>query len=71
LFPRQVRYTGVALGFNFGTIIAGGSAPYIAAQLVESTGNSMAPAFWVMGVALIGIVTVATMRETGRAALPK
>lgn len=71
LFPRQVRYTGVALGFNFGTIIAGGSAPYIAAQLVESTGNSMAPAFWVMGVALVGIVTVTTMRETGRAALPK
>jgi len=71
LFPRQVRYTGVALGFNIGTIIAGGSAPYIAAQLVETTGNAMAPAYWVMAVALVGIVTVAAMRETGRSALPR
>lgn len=70
LFPRQVRYTGVALGFNIGTIIAGGSAPYVAAQLVQSTGNPMAPAFWVMGVAVVGLVTVFTMRETGRDRLP-
>lgn len=70
LFPRQVRYTGVALGFNLGTIIAGGSAPYIAAQLVQSTGNPMAPAFWVMGVAIVGLITVLTLRETGKQRLP-
>ena len=57
------------VALHIGTIVAGGSAPYIAAQLVESTGNSMAPAHWVMAVALIGIVTVSTMRETGKAAL--
>ncbi|MFR9730688.1 MFS transporter [Saccharopolyspora sp. MS10] len=70
LFPRRVRYTGVALGFNIGTIVAGGSAPYIAAQLVQSTGDPMAPAFWVMGVAAVGLITVATMRETSRERLP-
>ncbi len=70
LFPRAVRYTGVSLGFNIGTIAAGGTAPYVAAQLVESTGNSMAPAFWVVGVCLIGVVTVSTIKETSRSALP-
>ncbi|MEJ2866998.1 MFS transporter [Actinomycetospora sp. OC33-EN08] len=70
LFPRRVRYTGVALGFNIGTIVAGGSAPYVAAQLVESTGNVMSPAFWVIGVALVGLVTVVTLRETSRRELP-
>ncbi|MGW5267534.1 MFS transporter [Rhodococcus sp. NPDC003994] len=70
LFPRAVRYTGVSLGFNIGTIAAGGTAPYVAAQLVESTGNSMAPAFWVVGVCLIGVVTVLTIKETSRSALP-
>nr|WP_222131858.1 MFS transporter [Pseudonocardia sp. C8] len=70
LFPRRIRYTGVALGFNVGTILAGGSAPYVAAQLVQSTGNPMSPAFWVLGVALVGIVTVLSMRETGRDRLP-
>lgn len=70
LFPRTVRYTGVALGFNIGTIAAGGTAPYVAAQLVESTGNAMSPAYWVMGVCAIGLLTVATIRETGRKELP-
>ncbi|NKY58211.1 MFS transporter [Nocardia flavorosea] len=70
LFPRTVRYTGVSLGFNIGTIAAGGTAPYVAAQLVESTGNAMSPAYWVMGVCAIGLLTVATIRETGRKELP-
>ncbi|MFI1459085.1 MFS transporter [Nocardia carnea] len=70
LFPRTVRYTGVSLGFNIGTIAAGGTAPYVAAQLVESTGNAMSPAYWVMGVCAIGLLTVATIRETSRKELP-
>ncbi|MFI1234458.1 MFS transporter [Nocardia salmonicida] len=70
LFPRTVRYTGVSLGFNIGTIAAGGTAPYVAAQLVESTGNAMSPAYWVMGVCAIGLLTVATIRETGHQELP-
>nr|WP_235026567.1 MFS transporter [Dietzia lutea] len=70
LFGRRVRYTGVALGFNIGTIIAGGTAPYFAAQLVAWTGSGMAPAYWVIGVCLIGLVTVSTIRETGKRALP-
>jgi MHS family proline/betaine transporter-like MFS transporter len=70
LFPRRVRYTGVALGFNIGTILAGGTAPYVAAQLVQSTGDPMSPAFWVLGVAVVGVATVLTLRETGRDRLP-
>ncbi|MCX6489719.1 MAG: MFS transporter [Rhodococcus sp.] len=70
LFPRAVRYTGVSLGFNIGTIAAGGTAPYVAAQLVESTGNAMSPAYWVMGVCVIGVLTVLTIKETGREKLP-
>ncbi|CCQ13955.1 Proline/betaine transporter [Rhodococcus sp. AW25M09] len=70
LFPRSVRYTGVSLGFNIGTIAAGGTAPYVAAQLVESTGNAMSPAYWVIGVCVIGVATVLTIRETGRDSLP-
>ncbi|UPW11584.1 MFS transporter [Gordonia terrae] len=70
LFPRATRYTGVSLGFNIGTIAAGGTAPYVAAQLVESTGNAMSPAYWVVGVCLIGTVTLLAIRETSRTALP-
>ncbi|MEE4024063.1 MFS transporter [Gordonia sp. PKS22-38] len=70
LFPRTTRYTGVSLGFNIGTIAAGGTAPYVAAQLVETTGSSMSPAYWVVGVCVIGALTLLTVRETSRDALP-
>jgi MHS family proline/betaine transporter-like MFS transporter len=70
LFPRAVRYTGVALGFNIGTIVAGGTAPYIAARLVAGTGNPVAPAYWVMGVAAVGLATVLTARSTRPGELP-
>ncbi|ONM49867.1 hypothetical protein [Nocardia donostiensis] len=46
--------------------VARGTAPYVAAQLVESTGNAMSPAYWVVGVCAIGLLTVATIRETSR-----
>ncbi|MDH6292843.1 MFS transporter [Rhodococcus opacus] len=70
LMPRKSRYTGVSLAYNAGTVLAGGTAPYVAAQLVESTGNSMSPAYWVIGMSVIGLVALATLQETSRHALP-
>ncbi|OLT09015.1 MFS transporter [Pseudonocardia sp. CNS-139] len=70
LFPLRIRYTGVSLGYNVGVIIAGGMAPYIAAQLVVSTGNAMSPAYWVMFTAVVGLLTVRTLRETAHTSLP-
>lgn len=67
---RATRYTGVSLGFNIGTIAAGGTAPYVAAQLVESTGNAISPAYCVVGVCLIGTVTLLAIRATSKTALP-
>jgi MHS family proline/betaine transporter-like MFS transporter len=67
LFPRlfepRVRYTGMAIGYNFGAIIAGGTAPYVAAYLIAGTGNLLSPAFFVMAVCFIGIVTLLTVRK--------
>jgi len=70
LFPRRIRYTGVALGFNIGTIIAGGTAPYIAAQLVHLTGNEQTPALWVIGVSAVGLLSLLGLRETSNQRLP-
>lgn len=63
LFERRVRYTGMAIGYNVGTVLAGGTAPYIAAFLVQRTGNLLSPAFFVMAVCLIGIGVLFTVRE--------
>ncbi|TLS47046.1 MHS family MFS transporter [Streptomyces montanus] len=63
LFERRVRYTGMAIGYNIGTVLAGGTAPYIAAFLVQRTGNLLSPAFFVMLVCVIGIGALLTVRE--------
>lgn len=71
LFPGRIRYTGVALGFNLGTILAGGTAPYVATLLVAKTGDHESPAFWVIGVAVVGLISLVGLRETANTRLPQ
>lgn len=61
-FDKQSRYTGVAMGWNLGVIIAGGTAPFVAVWLVEQTGNILSPAFFVMTLAVVGLIALATVR---------
>lgn len=61
-FDKRSRYTGVAMGWNLGVIIAGGTAPFVAVWLVEETGNILSPAFFVMTLAVVGLVALSTIR---------
>lgn len=63
LFEQASRYTGVAMGWNLGVIVAGGTAPYLAVWLIERTGNELAPAFFVIVVALIGLAALLSIRR--------
>jgi MHS family proline/betaine transporter-like MFS transporter len=64
MFPTRVRYTGIALGFNVGAALAGGTAPYICTWLVSNTGSSLAPAWFLIGTAVITLLTALKMPET-------
>ncbi|MFF9217149.1 MFS transporter [Streptomyces viridosporus] len=70
LFPTKVRFTGIALGYNLGAIVAGGTAPFIAETLVQSTGHDTSPAGWIILVALIGLLSVASVGRTASKSLP-
>lgn len=61
-FDKPSRYTGVAMGWNLGVIIAGGTAPFVAVWLVEQTGNILSPAFFVMALAVVGLIALSTIR---------
>jgi MHS family proline/betaine transporter-like MFS transporter len=63
LFDQQSRYTGVAMGWNLGVVVAGGTAPFLAVWLIEQTGNDLAPAFFVIAVALIGLSAALSVRK--------
>ncbi|WP_246797398.1 glycine betaine/L-proline transporter ProP [Burkholderia perseverans] len=66
LFPTEIRYGALAIGFNISVSLFGGTTPLVTAWLVDRTGNLMMPAYYLMGAAVIGAVSVLTLRETAR-----
>lgn len=64
LFPTRVRYSGVSLGFNIGGIVGTGTASLIATSLVAATGVTLAPAFYAVFAAVVGLLMLLTFRET-------
>ncbi|KMO84937.1 MFS transporter [Mycolicibacterium chubuense] len=71
LFATRVRSSGYSIGYNISVALFGGTAPYVATWLVARTGNQIAPAYYVIGAALVTLLTVLTMRETARRPLRK
>lgn len=69
LFPTRVRYTGVALAYNMGGVIAGGTAPFVCTWLVAVTGSSSAPAYFLAATAAISLISAITLKETAGSAL--
>src|SRR5262249_23655630 len=51
LFPTRTRYTGIAIGYNLGQALLGGTAPLVGTALIRLTGNDLAPAFFLIGCA--------------------
>ncbi len=64
LFPTRVRYSGMGIAFSFTAALVGGTTPYMAAWLISATGSPNAPAYLLMGSAVITLLTLLTMRET-------
>lgn len=64
MFPTRVRYSGFAVSFNLSNAIFGGTAPFMATLLIASTGNNLAPAWYLAGAALVSLIAVALSRET-------
>lgn len=64
MFSTRVRYSGIALGFNLASMSVGGTAPYICTWLIDKTGTSMAPSWFLIATALITLVAALRMRET-------
>lgn len=64
LFPTANRYLGNAISLNLGFAVAGAATPLISTALIASTGSAFAPAFFLMGVVVIALATLAFVPET-------
>ncbi len=54
-FPAQIRATGMSLSYNIGVPIFGGFAPFYITWLIALTGSNMAPSFYIIFTALLGL----------------
>jgi MHS family proline/betaine transporter-like MFS transporter len=63
MFPTRVRYTGLSVSYGFAVVLFGGFAPLISTWLVETTGNPLAPAFYIMTGGAISAIAILSMRE--------
>ncbi|SED29084.1 glycine betaine/L-proline transporter ProP [Streptomyces sp. TLI_105] len=66
LFPTEVRYGSLSVGYNLSTSLFGGTTPLVITALIGATGSNLMPAYYAMGAALVGVVAVACMKETAQ-----
>ena len=66
LFPSAYRMSGYSVSFNIGIGIAGGLAPLIATGLIGSTGNLLAPAWFLMTGAALAASAAYLMTDRSR-----
>ena len=58
MLPVQIRTSGLAMGYNFTVALFGGTAPLVSALLINWTGNSISPAYYLSFIALISFLTL-------------
>jgi MHS family proline/betaine transporter-like MFS transporter len=69
VFPTRVRYGGFSIGYNLSAAAFGGSAPYFATWLVEATGDTLSPAYYLIAASIVSLVAVVSIPEAARKTL--
>ena len=64
MFPANVRYSGVSIGYALGAILGGAFAPMIAEALMGATGQSWTIGVYIAVAALISLAGVSLVKET-------
>ncbi|MFX0576143.1 MFS transporter [Nocardia nepalensis] len=69
MFPTRMRYSGVSLGYQVTSIVAGSLAPIIAVRLLNTYGSAVPIAVYLAAAAAITAIAVLFARETKGIAL--
>jgi MFS transporter, MHS family, proline/betaine transporter len=65
-FQVHVRSTGLGIAYNLAVMIFGGFAPFFVTWLIQVTGLPVAPAFYVMFGAAVGLLASLFLKERAR-----
>jgi len=58
IFPTRVRSTGLSLGYSLGVTLFGGFAPFIVTWLIHTTGDTLAPSYYVLTAAVVSGISL-------------
>ncbi len=64
MFPTRMRYSGVSLGYQVTSVIAGSIAPIIAVSLLSAFGSSVPVAIYLAAACLLTALVVLSLKET-------
>ncbi|WP_432378900.1 MFS transporter [Duganella sp. P38] len=64
-FPAQVRFSGLSFSYNLSYAIFGGLTPVVVTLMLKN--DALGPAYYVIGVCVVGIVTSLFIRSAQRA----
>lgn len=62
MFETRIRYTGMALGYNLVFAVFGGTAPLVWTWLLQTTGQHLAPAYYIVGLGIVSLGATITLR---------
>ena len=65
-FATRARSTGLGIAYNLAVMIFGGFAQFFVTWLIEATGSPIAPSFYVMFGAAIGVVAACFLVDRAR-----
>ncbi|MCH6160481.1 MFS transporter [Streptomyces marispadix] len=66
LFPTDVRYGSLSIGYNIAASAFGGTTPLVMDGLVALTDDDLMPAYYTTLFAVVGVVSVLVMKETAQ-----
>jgi len=64
MFPSQVRYGGMAIGYNISTALFGGTALYVNDALIDVFDSDLMPAYYMILASVIGLISLKFVVET-------
>lgn len=67
-FPARVRSTGLAIAYNIAVMVFGGFAQFFVTWLIKATGSPIAPAFYVIFGAAVGLLATLFLKDLAREA---
>jgi MHS family proline/betaine transporter-like MFS transporter len=64
MFPTHVRFAGFAIAYNISTSLFGGTAPAANQALINATGDTLVPAYYMMAACVVGAIALLRVPET-------